>query len=121
MNVEKLQNKKVYLQEQEKYTTFYTRSLLNTIINKDIRKRYKIRYQTTLNTIANTILDTFCQEFSNPTTKQYNREIGGLIKASAQTHCDNLTLIMMYGEAGERIIDGKIIHCELAMYWLLRQ
>ena len=60
-------------------------------------------------------------DFSNPTTKQYNREIGGLIKASAQTHCDNLTLIMMYGEAGERIIDGKIIHCKLAMDWLLRQ
>ena len=57
--------------------------------------------------------------FQNPTTKLYNREIGGLIKGSQLTKCKHLTLIMMDGE--ERIIeqDGCMVECILATNWLL--
>ena len=57
--------------------------------------------------------------FQNPTTKLYNREIGGLIKGSQMTQCKHLTLIMMNGE--ERLIeqDGYMINCVLATNWLL--
>ncbi len=58
-------------------------------------------------------------DFTNPKTKTYNREIGGLLKGSADTHCTNLTLIMMSGEARDITIDGKTIHCVLAKDWLL--
>lgn len=44
-------------------------------------------------------------DFSNPSAKLFNREVRGLIKASKKTHCDNLTLIVMYGETG--IIETK--------------
>ena len=36
-------------------------------------------------------------DFSNPSTRLYNREIGGLLKGATATHCNNLTLIMMHG------------------------
>ena len=57
--------------------------------------------------------------FQNPTTKLYNREVGGLIKGSQLTKCKHLTLIMMDGE--ERLIeqDGCVVECILATNWLL--
>lgn len=58
-------------------------------------------------------------DFTNPTTKLYNREIGGLLKGSAATGCTDLTLIMMSGEAGNLEIDGKTIRRALASDWLL--
>ncbi|MGN0220509.1 MAG: ATP-binding protein [Prevotella sp.] len=58
-------------------------------------------------------------DFTNPRTKQYNREIGGLLKGSAATGCTHLTLIMMSGETGDVTIDGKTIHRVLAKDWLL--
>lgn len=58
-------------------------------------------------------------DFSNPKTKLYNREIGGLVKGSAATGCTNLTLIMMTGEPGETEINGVTIHRRLACEWLL--
>lgn len=56
--------------------------------------------------------------FQDPTTKLYNREIGGLIKGAALTKCKKLTLIMMMGE--ERVIeqDNCTINCVLAVNWL---
>ena len=57
--------------------------------------------------------------FNNPTTKQYNREIGGLLKGSELTYCDNLTLIVMEGETKTLSIDGKTIHQVLSTDWLL--
>lgn len=58
--------------------------------------------------------------FQNPTTKLYNREIGGLLKGAASTKCKKLTLIMMDGE--ECIIeqDGYTISCVLAINWLIQ-
>ena len=58
-------------------------------------------------------------DFTNPPTRLYNREIGGLLKGSAATGCNNLTLIMMSGETGDLKIEGKIIHRVLARDWLL--
>lgn len=57
--------------------------------------------------------------FTNPTRKLYNREIGGLIKGATATGCKNLTLIMMSGDTGDICINGLTVHCVLATQWLL--
>lgn len=59
-------------------------------------------------------------DFTQPRTKLYNREVGNLVKASNVLHCDNLTLVMMYGEQRDIVEGGKTIHCVLATDWLLR-
>ena len=59
-------------------------------------------------------------DFTLPRTKLYNREVGNLVKASNVLHCDNLTLVVMYGEPGDIVESGKTIHCVLATDWLLR-
>lgn len=59
-------------------------------------------------------------DFTLPRTKLYNREVGNLVKASNVLHCDNLTLVMMYGEQRDIVEGGKTIHCVLATDWLLR-
>lgn len=59
-------------------------------------------------------------DFTLPRTKLYNREVGNLVKASDILHCDNLTLVMMYGEQRDIVEGGKTIHCVLATDWLLR-
>lgn len=59
-------------------------------------------------------------DFTQPRTKLYNREVGNLVKASNVLHCDNLTLVMMYGEPHDIVEGGKTIHCVLAAQWLLR-
>jgi len=59
--------------------------------------------------------------FNNPTTKLYNREIGGLLKGAAATRCKNLTLVMMQGESRD-IQEGEYtVHCVPVTDWLLRQ
>lgn len=59
--------------------------------------------------------------FSNPTTKLYNREIGGLLKGAAATRCRNLTLVMMQGESRD-IQEGEYtVHCVSVVDWLLGQ
>lgn len=58
-------------------------------------------------------------DFSNPSTKLFNQEVGGLIKASNKTHCDNLTLIVMYGETGIIEHEGKKVHIVSAAEWLV--
>ncbi len=60
-------------------------------------------------------------DFTEPTPKLFNREVDALVKASQLTHCDNLTLIMMTGEAGDIERNGKTIHCVLAADWLLNK
>lgn len=59
-------------------------------------------------------------DFTQPRTKLYNREVGNLVKASNVLHCDNLTLVVMYGEPGDIVEGGKTIHCVLTTDWLLR-
>lgn len=59
-------------------------------------------------------------DFSNPSTKLYNREIKGLVKAAKTTGCNNLMLVMMYGETGDDVVDGLTIHRVSAIDWLLR-
>lgn len=59
-------------------------------------------------------------DFTQPRTKLYNREVGNLVKASNVLHCDNLTLVMMYGEQRDIVEGGKTIHCVLTTDWLLR-
>lgn len=59
-------------------------------------------------------------DFTQPRTKLYNREVGNLVKASSVLHCDNLTLIMMYGDQRDVVEDDKTIHCVPAIEWLLR-
>ena len=58
-------------------------------------------------------------DFLDPTKKLYNREIGGLLKASMHTHCDNLTLIVMFGDTRDIEDSGKTIHVVNAADWLL--
>ena len=57
-------------------------------------------------------------DFSNPSTKLFNREIGGLVKASKATGCDKLLLIVMYGDTGVIEHDGKKIQVVNAADWL---
>lgn len=59
-------------------------------------------------------------DFSNPSEKLYKREVEGLTRASALTHCDNLTLIVMYGETGIIEHDGKKICVVSAVDWLIK-
>ena len=58
-------------------------------------------------------------DFSEPSTKLYNREIEGLIKGAKMTNCNNLTLVMMRGKPQDIHKDGKTVHCVLASDWLL--
>ena len=60
-------------------------------------------------------------DFTNPATRLYNREIGGLLKAAKATRCTDLTLIM--GSGDERTIeaDGYNVRCILAVNWLLER
>lgn len=58
-------------------------------------------------------------DFSNPSTRLYNREIGGLIKGAEATRCNNLTLIMMHGEPHEIQEGNYIVKCIPITDWLL--
>lgn len=58
-------------------------------------------------------------DFSNPSDKLYKREVEGLTRGSALTHCNNLTLIVMYGETGTVEHDGKKIRVVSAVDWLI--
>ena len=58
-------------------------------------------------------------DFTSPRTKLYNREIGGLLKAAAATHCHNLTLIMMSGDVGDLTVGNEVVHRVLATDWFL--
>lgn len=59
-------------------------------------------------------------DFSSPSDKLYKREIEGLTRGSALTHCDNLTLIVIYGETGTVKHDGKKIRVVSAVDWLIK-
>ena len=60
-------------------------------------------------------------DFSNPSEKLFKREVEGLTRGSALTHCDNLTLIVMYGETGTIEHNGKKIRVVSASEWLVNQ
>lgn len=57
-------------------------------------------------------------DFKSPSAKLYSREIGGLLKGSADTGCNNLLLIMMIGDATTIEIEGKKIQTVTATEWL---
>lgn len=57
-------------------------------------------------------------DFKSPSAKLYSREIGGLLKGSADTGCDNLLLIMMTGDATTIEAEGKKIRTVTATEWL---
>ena len=59
-------------------------------------------------------------DFREPTTKQYNREIGGLVKGARAMGCNNLTLIMMDGQPKTIEVEGYSIQCIRATDWLLQ-
>jgi len=58
-------------------------------------------------------------DFRDPKSKLYNREIGGLLKASQSTGCRNLTLIMMEGTPEIIETEEVKVHCVLAKDWFL--
>lgn len=60
-------------------------------------------------------------DFSEPSKRLFNREIGGLVKGAKATGCHNLTLIMMYGNPCDVEVDGFTVHCVLATDWLLNR
>ncbi len=57
-------------------------------------------------------------DFREPSTKLFNREVGNLVKAGNLLKCDNLTLIMLYGEPRDIVVNGRTIHCLSASEWL---
>lgn len=57
--------------------------------------------------------------FRNPTTKLYNREIGNLVKAADALKCEDLTLIIMEGDAGAIAVSGHKVKIISAVDWLL--
>lgn len=58
-------------------------------------------------------------DFDEPSAKQYNREVGGLVKGAKLTGCKHLTLITMNGKPRTITEDGYIINCVRATDWLL--
>ena len=60
-------------------------------------------------------------DFSDPSEKLFKREVEGLTRGSALTHCDNLTLIVMYGDTGIIEHNGKKIRVVSASEWLINQ
>lgn len=60
-------------------------------------------------------------DFREPSTKQYNREIGGLVKGARSMHCNQLTLIMMDGKPRTIEEEGFLIRCVRATDWLLQR
>lgn len=59
-------------------------------------------------------------DFKDPSTKQYKRELLGLVRGSEVTKCNNLTLIIMEGETREVTIEGKTISIIRASDWLTK-
>lgn len=60
-------------------------------------------------------------DFSKPSTKLYNREVGGLLKGAAATRCHNLSLVMMHGEPRDIQVGDYLVHCVLVTDWLLKK
>lgn len=58
-------------------------------------------------------------DFEAPSTKQYNREVGGLVKGAQLTGCSNLLLVIMNGQPQTIEKDGYTIRCVRATDWLL--
>ncbi len=60
-------------------------------------------------------------DFTATTTKQYNREIVGLIKGAQLTGCSNLLLIIMNGQS--QTIESIVfsVRCVRAIDWLLNK
>lgn len=59
--------------------------------------------------------------FRSPSAKLYSREIGGLLKGSNDTGCDDLLLIMMDGDAITIETEGKKIRTVTAAEWLTNE
>lgn len=59
-------------------------------------------------------------DFKSPSKKLYSREIGGLLKGSVDTGCDNLLLIMMIGDSTTIEVEGKKIQVVSATEWLAK-
>lgn len=57
-------------------------------------------------------------DFTKPRVKLYNREVGGLMKASKEMNCDNLTLVVMEGERKDLCVEGKRVKVRIAADWL---
>lgn len=70
------------------------------------------------NRIAEMIQVTY--DFREPSTKLYNREINNLVKAAKAFNCSENTLVLMYGETGDIVIDGITIHRIAATDYLLK-
>lgn len=82
--------------------------------------RYEVDFvRTQANKVEELIQVTY--DFTNPTVKLFNREVGGLVKASEKTGCEKLTLIIMYGDTGTIERNGKKIHVVNAVDWLLKK
>lgn len=59
--------------------------------------------------------------FRSPSAKLYSREIGGLLKGSNDTGCDDLLLIMMDGDTSTIETEGKKIRTVTAAEWLTNE
>ncbi len=60
-------------------------------------------------------------DFSNPSTKLYNREVGGLLKGAAATRSRNLTLVIMQGEQRDIQVGEYTVRCVPVTNWMLKR
>ena len=58
-------------------------------------------------------------DFSDPSVKLYNREVGALIKGAEKTKCENLTLLIGNGEPRTVESKGHIVNIKRAADWLV--
>lgn len=83
-------------------------------------QKYEVDFAVTDGTRVQELIQV-TYDFSSPGIKLYNREVQGLVKASRDTRCSSLTLVMMYGEPKDIVVNGCTVHCVLATDWLLRR
>ncbi len=93
--------------QTETETVFYLRKPKSYEVDFVVVERMKIKQ-----------LIQVTYDFKSPSAKLYSREIGGLLKGSADTGCDNLLLIMMTGEPTTIETEGKKIRTVTAAEWL---
>ncbi len=103
---------------------------LETLVFIELNRRYPVGYDIYyyndgtseadfLVCHRSNVVEVIQVSFAIDKEKTFNREINGLIRASAATHCDNLTLITAYEESVITVA-GKAINILPAYKWLLK-
>lgn len=81
-------------------------------------KTFEVDFVVTANSRATELIQV-TYDFSSPSRKLYRREVEGLLKGSAETGCDELTLITTQSDTPRIEADGKVIKVVKAPDWFL--